>query len=182
MRSSGEAIVFRALAEADLPLLREWLSRPHVSEWWHPTPTLEQVPGDFLPLLAPPGVLPLDAPSGVQQYLACEADEPVAFAQAYRVMAHQAQGWWPGESDPHALGIDQFIGPPDRLGQGLGTRVVRALVAFLFADPRVTSIQADPDPANARAIACYRKAGFREVGRVETPDGPALLMRIGRGA
>ncbi len=100
--------------------------------------------------------------------------------QAYRVMAHQADGGWLDETDPCALGIDQLIAMPDRLGQGLGTRMVRAFLARLFADPRVTSVQVDPDPTNARAIAAYRKAGFRDVSVVTTQDGPALLMRITR--
>jgi RimJ/RimL family protein N-acetyltransferase len=50
----------------------------------------------------------------------------------------------------------------------------------LFLDPRVTKIQTDPDPTNERAVACYRKVGFRDVGLVETLDGPALLMRLAR--
>jgi hypothetical protein len=93
------AITFRALTESDLPLLHAWLSRPHVTEWWEPTPTAEQVREDYLPRLAPPDMLPLDAPAGVVQYLAYEAGEPVAFVQAYRVMAHQVEGWWPDETD-----------------------------------------------------------------------------------
>ena len=34
----------------------------------------------------------------------------------------------------------------------------------------------DPDPANARAIRAYEKAGFRKDRLVDTPDGRALLM------
>jgi hypothetical protein len=30
--------------------------------------------------------------------------------------------------------------------------------------------------ACARAIRCYEKAGFRRVGTVDTPDGPAVYM------
>lgn len=176
------AITFRALSESDLPLMQDWLSRPHVTEWWEPAPTLEEVREDYLPRLAPQSVLPLDAPAGVVQYLAYEAGVPFAFVQAYRVMAHQAEGWWPDETDPHALGVDQFIGLPERLGQGLGTRMLQAFVAFLFQDPRVSRLQTDPAPTNARAIACYRKVGFRDVGVVETLDGPALLMRLTRDA
>lgn len=173
-------ITFRALTEADLPLLHAWLTRPHVTEWWEPAPTFEEVCADYRPRLAPPSVHPLDAPAGVTQYLACDALEPVAYMQAYRVMAHRADGWWLDETDPCALGTDQFIGLPERLGQGLGTRLLRAFIRFLFEDARVTSIQTDPAPENARAIAAYRKAGFRDVGRVTTPDGPALLLRVSR--
>jgi RimJ/RimL family protein N-acetyltransferase len=178
--SDQTPISFRALAEADLPMLHDWLSRPHVVEWWEPATTLEAVREDYMPRLAPQAVRPLDAPAGVAQYLAYEGDTPFAFVQAYRVMAHQADGWWLDETDPFALGTDQFIGLGDRLGQGLGTRLLKAFIRFLFADPRVTSVQTDPSPENARAIAAYRKAGFRDVGVVETLDGPALLMRITR--
>ena len=171
---------FRALTEADLPLLHAWLSCPHVTEWWEPTPSFEQVREDYLPRLAAQEVRPLDAPAGVVQYLAYEAGVPFAFVQAYRVMAHQAEGWWLEETDPCALGIDQFIGLPERLGQGLGTRMLHAFLKFLFSDPRVTTVQTDPDPENARAVACYRKVGFLDVGLVMTLDGPALLMRATR--
>lgn len=30
------AITFRRISEADLPMLAEWLRRPHVREWWGP--------------------------------------------------------------------------------------------------------------------------------------------------
>jgi RimJ/RimL family protein N-acetyltransferase len=171
---------FRALTSSDLPLLHDWLGRPHVVEWWEPAPSFAEVQADYLPRLAPQAMGPLDAPAGVVQYLAFLGDEPFGYVQAYRVMAHQADGWWLDEQDPHALGSDQFIGLPARLGQGLGTQMLRVFMAFLFEDPRVTSIQTDPEPTNARAIAAYRKAGFRDLGIVETPDGPALLMKLAR--
>jgi aminoglycoside 6'-N-acetyltransferase len=34
----------------------------------------------------------------------------------------------------------------------------------------------DPDPANARAVRAYEKAGFEKARLVDTPDGRALLM------
>jgi RimJ/RimL family protein N-acetyltransferase len=58
--------------------------------------------------------------------------------------------------------------------------MIRRFVAGLFADPQVTTIQTDPNPANLRAIRCYRAVGFRGVGLVGTPDGTALLMRCTR--
>ena len=171
-------ITFHPFTEADLPTFHEWLARPHVREWWGDEETLEAIRAAYRPHLAPAGTLPLDAPGGVLHYVVREGGVPVGFIQAYRVMApdHAPAGWWPDETDPCALGIDQFIALPDRLGQGLGTRMIRAFLAWLFEDPRVTKVQTDPDPANARAVACYRRAGFRDVGPVETPDGPALLM------
>lgn len=173
------ALTFRATADADVELLARWLATPEVARWWVPTPPREQIRAE---LVTPPNTpaLPLDAPAGWAPFLACEDGEPFGYIQAYRVVASHADGFWLDQTDPCALGIDQFIGVPDRIGRGLGTRMVRAFVAQLFADRRVTSIQTDPDPENARAIACYRKAGFRDVGPIITPDGPALLLRISR--
>ncbi|MFO0682045.1 MAG: GNAT family N-acetyltransferase [Sandaracinus sp.] len=173
-------ITFRALTEADLPLLATWLVAPHVSPWWKGESTLDEVRAEYLPRLHDDALAPLDAPAGVTQYVVLEDGAPIGFCQAYRVMAHQKDGWWLEETDPCALGIDQLIGREDRIGRGVGTEMVRAFCEHLFADPRVTTIQLDPEPENARAIACYRKAGFVEIGPVVTLDGPALLMKRGR--
>jgi aminoglycoside 6'-N-acetyltransferase len=59
--------------------------------------------------------------------------------------------------------------------QGHGSAFIRAFIDRLLAAgaPRVIT---DPDPANARAIRAYEKAGFRRDRLVDTPDGVALLM------
>lgn len=160
--------------------MHTWLTRPHVAQWWQPTPSLEELREEYLPCLTDGKTLPLDAPAGLIPYFACEDGVPIGYIQAYRVMAHQQEGWWLEETDPFALGIDQFLCDADRLGKGLGTRMIRAFLEMLFADTRVTQVQTDPDPDNGRAVACYRKAGFRDVGVVHTPDGAALLMRVAR--
>ncbi len=55
-------------------------------------------------------------------------------------------------------------------------------VAFLMADPRVTEIRVDPHPDNRRAIRCYAKVGFQDLGRITTPDGPAVMMILKRSS
>ena len=61
------------------------------------------------------------------------------------------------------------------IGRGHGSAFIRHFADRLLAigTPRVVI---DPDPANARAIRAYEKAGFRRERIVDTPDGPALLM------
>jgi RimJ/RimL family protein N-acetyltransferase len=49
-----------------------------------------------------------------------------------------------------------------------------------MADPAVTEIRLDPHPDNSRAIRCYEKAGFRNLGEMATPDGPAVMMVLSR--
>ena len=166
------SIAFRELGEEDLALLAEWLGRPHVVEWWggdDPAPSLEDGRLKYARRIRDD--------SSVKCYIACEGDEPIGFVQSYVAMT-AGDGWWADETDPGVHGFDQFLADGNRLGQGLGTRMVRAFVERLLADPAVTRIQTDPDPRNARAIRCYEKAGFRAVREIVTPDGPALLMWI----
>jgi RimJ/RimL family protein N-acetyltransferase len=158
---------FRPLTRADLPLLHEWLTRPHVAEWWSPPPSREEVEEEFGPLV--------DEQATTRPYIVWADGTPVGYIQSYVAMG-SGEGWWPDERDPGVRGIDQFLAHFDQLGRGLGTAMVQAFVQRLFTNPRVTRIQTDPSPENGRAIRCYEKAGFHTVREIDTPDGPALFM------
>ena len=160
-------ITFRPLEMADLPILHDWLSRPHWTEWWGPPDSFEIVRQDYGAWIADPGK--------VQPHIALLDGKPLGYIQSYVAM-NSGGGWWDGETDPGVRGIDQSIADAAQLNRGLGSAMVRAFVNKLLEDPQVTRIQTDPDPRNARAIRCYEKAGFRAVGQVQTPDGVALLM------
>ena len=165
---TASGVSFRLLTEADLPMLHEWLTRPHVAEWWGPPQTRAELDEEFLPHIA--------GETDVTPYVALAADDtPIGFIQSYVAM-RSGDGWWPDERDPGVRGIDQFLADPEMLGHGIGSAMVRAFVRRLLSDPAVTRIQTDPSPLNLRAIRAYEKAGFRAVGEVTTPDGPALLM------
>ena len=162
------------MTEQDLPLLHEWLKRPHLVEWWGDEAqrsTFAEMRAQYLPRVL--------AEAGVTPYIVMRGDEPIGYAQSY-VALGSGDGWWEDETDPGVRGIDQSIADPELLGRGLGTRLVTALVERLFADPAVTRIQTDPSPDNGRAIRCYEKAGFRALRTIVTPDGPALYMVIDR--
>lgn len=164
----SEALSFRPLEMADLPMLHEWLRRPHVSQWWQPTPSRAEVDADFSPMT--------DAGSSTtRSYIALLAGRPVGFIQSYVVMG-SGDGWWEDEMDPGARGVDQFLANVEELGTGLGSAMVRAFVDRLFLDSEVSKVQTDPSPENGRAIRSYAKAGFVARAEVMTPDGPALLM------
>ncbi len=165
------ALRFERLTEADLPMLAEWLNRPHLAEWWADCQTLAEVREQYLPILTDD--------SAVLPYVVYLESLPIGYIQSY-VAAAAGDGWWPDEHDPGVRGIDQFLADARSLGRGLGTQMVREFVQFLFEDPRVTRIQADPAPTNLRAIRCYEKAGFRRVAVTSTPDGAAMLMVMER--
>ena len=151
-------------------MLKEWIGRPHVRRWWAGDEA-ECTPAEFGALYLPRVM----AADGVTPHIAMLNGRPIGYAQSYVAMG-SGGGWWEEIDDPGVRGIDQFLCEAAELGKGLGTRMVKAFVAQLFADPAVTRIQTDPDPANARAIRCYEKAGFRALGVITTPDGAALYM------
>ncbi|HHK7940953.1 TPA: AacA4 family aminoglycoside N(6')-acetyltransferase [Serratia marcescens] len=176
MPSAEPSVTLRLMCEQDLPMLHDWLNRPHIVEWWggeEERPTLSDVLEHYLPrVLAQESVIP---------YIAMLGEEPIGYAQSY-VALGSGDGWWEDETDPGVRGIDQSLANPAQLNKGLGTKLVRALVDRLFSDPSVTKIQTDPAPGNLRAIRCYEKAGFAQERAITTPDGPAVYMVQSRQA
>jgi aminoglycoside 6'-N-acetyltransferase-1b len=170
LRGAQEVVAFRPLSDDDLPMLHEWLLRPHVSEWWgrgEAPPTIDEIRSEYLARSL--------AAANVSAYIACSNGRPIGFIQAY-VAVDSGDGWWTDQSDPAVRGIDQFLCDADCLGRGLGTRMITAFVRKLFAEPDVARIQTDPSPDNRRAIRCYEKCGFERIREVLTPDGRAMLM------
>src|SRR5471030_1567412 len=94
---------FRPLESADIPLLHEWLNRPHVAEWWDDEISLDDVHRTYEPRLA--------ADASVSMYIAWHLGERVGFIQSY-VAAESGDGWWPDVRDRGVVGIDQFLSEP----------------------------------------------------------------------
>lgn len=162
--ASGQ-YTFRKAEAADLDLLLEWQSRPHVREWWD---SIE--PGDEEELADP----------RVARWIVSTAGRPFAYMQDYTV-----HGW----EDHHffglpkrSRGIDQFIGEPDMIGKGHGPAFIAERLKTLFEEGAPV-VATDPHPENARAIAAYRRAGFSEFGAPQaTRWGPVLPMKASRKA
>lgn len=76
------------------------------------------------------------------------------------------------------LGI--MIGDKDYWSQGYGTDVVETLLAHVFATTNLDRIYLYTLEWNDRAQACFRKAGFREYGRVTEAGHQFVVMDIWR--
>lgn len=172
MSDTWPPVTLRPLVEADLPMLFDWMNRPHIVErWGGEHPTMDEIVAEYHPAAM--------AQERVTPQIGMLGDTPFAYVQSY-VALGSGGGWWEEETDPGVRGIDQSIADPALLGRGLGTVLVRTLVAQLFADPLVTKIQTDPSPDNPRAIRCYEKVGFRQIREIPTPDGAAIYMLLTR--
>ncbi|MEM8788057.1 MAG: GNAT family N-acetyltransferase [Pseudomonadota bacterium] len=159
--TGADPYVFRPATAADHDLLCEWQARPHVRAWWDAP--------------EPDAAAPLPDPR-VVRWIVEIADRPFAYMQDYTV-----HGWadHPFFHLPTgARGIDQFIGEADMVGKGHGPGFITARLMTLFADGAPV-VATDPHPDNARAIAAYRKAGFRQIGPPrDTRWGRILPMTV----
>ncbi len=134
----GDRVRLRPVVRADVPTLRAFLDEPEVGRWWPPPPAHE----DF----------PFDEPELV--VLTIEVDGAVAglvqFAEEL-------------EPDYRHASVDVVLGSAFH-GRGLGPDAVGTVVRHLILDRGHHRITIDPAVANARAVAAYRRVGFRDVG------------------
>ena len=153
---SPAVAILRALTEPDFPLLHKWLNEPHLRSFYcKEAVTLSEVRQKYLPRLK--GSHPCNCliaefegvPFGyVQWYL--NSDFP---DHAHDVI-----------SEPCGVSLDYYVGSTDHLGKHLGaamlTRVVEEVEKTL--DPPDRKFFAGHRLENSYAIACTRKAGFKE--------------------
>ncbi|AXV16928.1 GNAT family N-acetyltransferase [Neorhizobium sp. SOG26] len=153
----------RDVTRDDFPLLRQWLAEPHLAEWWGGVEEeLAGIEEAMESVETRPMIAELDG-------------RPIAYLQYYDPHLEEDH---PYQDQPKGtLGIDISIGPPELLGLGHGSAIIRQLAQELFASG-VPRLVIDPDPDNIRAIRAYEKAGFRYVDSRTTIYGPAHFMAL----
>lgn len=155
-------LVLSALTENDLPHLRRWFAEPHVARVWSPP---DEGVAEIASHISREHVAP---------YLIVEAGRPVGYLQLYH--ANPDEFWAAHDLPRETYGLDLFIGPPELIGRGLGTRAIHLAIRHLSSLPDAARLHIDPSPDNAAAIHVYGKAGFVPAGEIETPDGRSLYM------
>ena len=165
-------IGFSPVGEKHYPLLLAWLNEPHVREWWGD-------PDEEIGFIRDM----VEGRDTTRPFLITLDGEPVGYIQVWFLGHHQNEEWtkdnpWLLELAPEAVGVDLSIGDADKLSQGIGSAALTAFVAYLRGLGHETII-IDPDPANARAVRAYAKAGFRPVPQLEGRTGAeALIMQF----
>jgi aminoglycoside 6'-N-acetyltransferase len=162
-------ITFRPVVEQDLPLLADWLARPHWREWWGDPETelgyiREMVEGRDT---TQPFFFQID---GTDR----------GYIQVWYIKDQLGTEWvkeypWLMLLPEDAVGVDLSLANREELSKGIGTEVLRAFVRKLRRDG-YDRIIIDPDPANLRAVRAYRKAGFREIVDLLGRTDDSLLM------
>lgn len=157
-----------------MPLLHEWLQRPHVHEWWRDHSTLEEVVEHYGPAI--------DGDEPTDHYVVLLDGRAIGFVETYLITDYP--DWETTvNAETGAVGVDLFIAEPELIGHGLGTRLLQQFVdEIAFARPGATHCLADPDSANAASLRMFEKAGFRVVGEFidSGDDRPHTIVRLDR--
>lgn len=169
------------MGREDLPLLFDWLCRPHVAKWWR------DVPADLSVVEAEYGKC-IDGDDPTELFFVLLGDRPVGMIQRY-LIADEVE-WVPafdGIVDvSHAAGIDYLIGEVDAVGVGVGSSMIAGFVPMTFAAPAVDSIIATVSIENIASARILEKAGFRRIwsGELKSPDpipeGPEHVYVLNR--
>ncbi|PSK93637.1 aminoglycoside 6'-N-acetyltransferase [Murinocardiopsis flavida] len=163
-------ITWRMLVPADFPLLAQWLSHPHVARWWNHETSPDAVERDFGPTARG------DEPA--EDLLAHLDGVPFGLVQRSRLTDYpEYLGEFAKVVDvpEGAVTIDYLIGPADHVGRGLGTRMIRSILARTWREwPDATVVLVAVVAANPASWRALEKAGLHRIGSGPmTPDNPA---------
>src|SRR5262245_49662846 len=125
---------FRPMTADDLPLVRRWLTLPHVREWWgDPDEQFALVSEDmthpamdqYLVHLASACSGEVGTGSPIKNMRQGKDFRPFGYLQCYR-MTEWNTGF--GPQPDGARGIDQMIGEPDMIERGHGSAFIRSFI------------------------------------------------------
>jgi RimJ/RimL family protein N-acetyltransferase len=143
------AVRLRPAARADWDLIRGWLARPDIQDWWGPIGATEAEVNMALS----------------SQHALCriiEADgAPVGYAHAV-----DATLWGedlPQDLEPGTWDLDLFIASEEHRGRGVGQAALALLKAEVFATTLAVAVCVFPSVRNERAVRAYEKAATRVI-------------------
>jgi RimJ/RimL family protein N-acetyltransferase len=165
------SVEFTPVTHADIPLLRSWMLRPHVRMWWgDPDEELDDI------------VDMIEGRETTEPYIFHVEGKPAGYIQVWHLAPQLneknmvRQYPWICELPHDAVGVDITIGAPEDTSRGIGTAVLTQFISMLLKRGHRT-IVIDPDPANARAIRAYEKAGFKSIPQFVGRFKGVLLMQ-----
>lgn len=146
-------ISFRPLTRGDFPRLAEWLSQPHVREWWNrERRTIDEVAEKYGPCV--------DGTDPTKLFAVLLRGEPIGMIETYRLA--DEEDWQRALGDEFGgAGIDYLIGEPAHCGRGIGSAMLADFVDVVFATyPDIGEIVSAPQRANRASCRALEKAGF----------------------
>ena len=145
----------------DYTAMRNWFLEPELQKWvWcdevGELPSLERIIEKYGSRVK--------NPTDVFPYFILRDNEPIGFIQYY---IH----------DEKTIGLDMWIGILKERNSGYGTMALKQMVDIIHKKyPDVKELFIDPEVDNIRAIKCYQKAGFQNMGEIIDEEGDKCLL------
>ncbi|WP_432057427.1 GNAT family N-acetyltransferase [Streptomyces sp. bgisy022] len=157
----GRVRVLPVDPSADVPLLHRWVSAERASFWGMNGLTEEQVAGIYAHM---------DTLDTHHAYLVLKDGAPAALLQTYEPGADRVGDCYPVR--PGDIGVHLLLAPADggRGSSGWTGGLLRAVATYVLVGLDRERIVIDPDPANEKAVARFRKEGFEAGPVVVLPE------------
>ena len=156
----------RQATRADLALLQDWDTRPHVA-----AATGEDGAFDW------EGELGRD-PDWREMLIAEEGARAIGILQIIDPAEEETHYW--GEIESGLRAIEIWIGEEGDLGCGYGTKMMQLALDRCFSEASVGAVLTDPLASNSRACRFYERLGFRPIDRRTFGTDDCIVYRLDR--
>ena len=131
----------------DRDLIRRWLARPDIQDWWGP---LSQTEAEVN--------IALQSEQAICRIIEAGGN-PIGYAQAIDAAMWGAD--LPQDLEPGTWDLDLFIASEDQRGKGAGQKALSLLKDEVFETTLAVAVCVFPSIKNERAVRAYEKAGFK---------------------
>lgn len=161
-RHNRPVLRLQPLQTAHLDLVAGWLGQPHVARWYTAgsSPAAELAECRRALSDSDPTTVLLIGETGPGSGRPGEPPRPIGWCQWYECRSYPDWATAIG-AEQADIGIDYAIGEPDRIGRGLGTALISALVARVRVRHPAAGFVADPDARNLGSRRVLEKNGFQ---------------------
>jgi aminoglycoside 6'-N-acetyltransferase len=164
-RVDASGLRFSPMRKEDLPLLKAWLSEPHVAAWWQAPESETEFEEHYISRI--------EGKERMDVFMIELGGQQIGMIQAGHLPATSA--------GPASCGIDLLLGRKDLVGRGLGPASMDAFVTnYVFGKTPAEVCTGDPDAGNGRCILACEKAGFHIVSVFMDQGRPHLLLARNR--
>ncbi|MFJ3661108.1 GNAT family N-acetyltransferase [Streptomyces sp. NPDC090119] len=148
----------------DASLVHGWVTDPKAAFWMMQDAKLVDVERAYMEIAAD---------EHHHAFLGLDDGVPVFLMESYDPAHRELAGLY--EAQPGDVGMHFLVAPTDTPVHGFTRRVITAVMAHLFADPRTLRVVVEPDVRNTAVHALNEAVGFVPEGEIEKPEKRALL-------
>jgi len=167
----GPALIRPMVLEEDIPLLHDWLNRDYARFWGLQGQSLAQINANFAATLARPSCEVLIG-------AVAATGEPKFMFESYDIRFDRMSPYL--DARPGDRGFHVCLGPPEPPLPAAAYYALQGLSTWIFRDPGVQRLVAEPDVRNHKVLVRLAQAGFSFGRVIHMPHKTAVLSYLSR--